>query len=91
MCSEIILLSYSYTYNGVSLHKWVTIAKQSLSELNMSANFEYQPIWSDNMRSCGSQLVKRIITAKITAEKNIEEFNKTLHQRHKGAVLKIVL
>lgn len=77
-------IEQSYTYNGVSLHKWVTIAKQSLSELNMSANFEYQPIWSDSMRSCGSQLVKRIITAKTTAEKNIEEFNRILHQRNKG-------
>lgn len=68
----------------MSLHKWVTIAKQSISELNLSSNFEYQPIWSDNMRSFASQLLKRIITAKITAENNIEEFNKILHQRQKG-------
>ena len=62
----------------------MTIAKQSISELNLSANFEYQPIWSDNMRSFASQLVKRIVTAKITAENNIEQFNKILNLRKKG-------
>ncbi|PZC84454.1 hypothetical protein B5X24_HaOG205028 [Helicoverpa armigera] len=77
-------MEQSYTYNGVSLHKYVTIAKQAISEFNLSANFEYQPIWGDNMRTFASQLVKRIVAAKNTAENNIEEYNKILSIRHKG-------
>ncbi|CAH0701772.1 unnamed protein product [Spodoptera exigua] len=77
-------MEQSYTYNGISLHKWVTIAKQSLSEFNLSANFEYQPIWGENMRSFASHLLQRIVSARTTAENNIEEFNKILNQKNKG-------
>ncbi|CAB3260900.1 unnamed protein product [Arctia plantaginis] len=39
-------LEHSYTYNGIPLHKWATIAKQAISELNLAANYEYEPVWA---------------------------------------------
>lgn len=81
-----LFLIYSYTYNGVSLHKWVTIAKQAISEFNLSANFEYEPIWSDSMRMFASELVKKIISAKQTAENNVQEFNRRLRLRNQGNI-----
>ncbi|XP_026744732.1 sphingomyelin phosphodiesterase 4 isoform X2 [Trichoplusia ni] len=86
-------IEQSYTYNGVSLHKWVTIAKQAISEFNLSANFEYEPIWSDSMRMFASELVKKIISAKQTAENNVQEFNRRLRLRNQGlwSAIKIFL
>lgn len=74
----------SYTYNGVPLHKWVTIAKQAISELNMSANYDYEPIWGDNTRHYASEFVKRIISAKLAAENNVQEFSKRMSLRNQG-------
>lgn len=74
----------SYTYNGVSLQKWVAIAKQAISEFNMPENFEYKPIWNDNMRSFALEFVKKIISAKTIAEKNVEEFSKKIDMSNQG-------
>lgn len=69
------------------LHKWVTIAKQAISELNLSANYEYEPIWGDNTKQFASELVKRIISAKVTSENNIQEFSRKLDLRNQGEIL----
>lgn len=76
--------SCSYTYNGIALYKWVTIAKQALSELNLSANCEYNPIWSENRKTFAMEFVKKIHAAKIVAEKNVEDFDKRLNQQNPG-------
>lgn len=75
---------YSYTYNGIALHKWVAIAKQALSELNLSTNFDYDPIWGVDNKPKSEEFVKKIISAKLTSEKNIELFSKKIHQQHQG-------
>ncbi|CAH2073815.1 unnamed protein product, partial [Iphiclides podalirius] len=77
-------LDQSYTYNGIALYKWVTIAKQALSELNLSANFEYNPIWTENRKTLAMEFVKKIHTAKIAAEKNVEELDKKLNCQNPG-------
>ncbi|XP_072944397.1 sphingomyelin phosphodiesterase 4 [Epargyreus clarus] len=77
-------LDQSYTYNGIALNKWVAIAKQAIAELNMSTSFEYTPVWGENRKSFAIEFVKRIIAAKITAEKNVEEFEKNLNEQHLG-------
>ncbi|KAG6442597.1 hypothetical protein O3G_MSEX002447 [Manduca sexta] len=82
---------HSYTYNGVALHKWVAIAKQAISELNLSANFEYEPVWSDNTRPFIMELIKRIISSKVLAEKNLEELNKKLNTHNEGTWASIKL
>lgn len=76
-------LEQSYTYNGVPLHKWVTIAKQSTSELNLSANYEYEPIWVDN-RYFATELVKKIISAKLASETYVQELTKKIYLRNQG-------
>ncbi|KAM3963113.1 sphingomyelin phosphodiesterase 4 [Aphomia sociella] len=77
-------LEQSYTYNGVALHKWVAIAKQALSELNLTANYEYEPIWSDNKKQFALEFVKRILTAKMISEKNLEELCKRISRQNQG-------
>ncbi|XP_073943929.1 sphingomyelin phosphodiesterase 4 [Choristoneura fumiferana] len=77
-------LDQSYTYNGIALHKWVAIAKQALSELNLSTNFEYEPIWGENNKQKSEEFVKKIISAKLGSEKNIEQLSKKIHQQHQG-------
>ncbi|KAI5637962.1 mitochondrial-associated sphingomyelin phosphodiesterase domain-containing protein [Phthorimaea operculella] len=80
----------SYTYNGVSLHKWVAIAKQAITELNMSTTFEYDPVWSDsNKQQYASEFIKRIHLAKLTAENYVEEYGQRLRQQHKGVLASI--
>ncbi|XP_013182341.1 PREDICTED: sphingomyelin phosphodiesterase 4, partial [Papilio xuthus] len=79
-----ISAEHSYTYNGISLSKWVAIAKQSISELNVTANFEYCPIWSENKKSYMMEFIKKIHTAKLIAEKNVEEFNKRINQHQQA-------
>ncbi|XP_045782849.1 sphingomyelin phosphodiesterase 4 [Maniola jurtina] len=74
----------SYTYNGVALNKWVTIAKQAISELNMTATFDYDPVWSENKREYMLEFVKRICAAKHTAEKNLENYTAKLNQQNQG-------
>ncbi|XP_031768338.2 sphingomyelin phosphodiesterase 4 [Galleria mellonella] len=74
----------SYTYNGVALHKWVAIAKQALSELNLSANYEYDPIWSDNKKQYAMEFVQRILAAKSISEKNFDEICKRISQQNQG-------
>lgn len=68
----------------MSLQKWVAIAKQAISEFNMPENFEYKPIWNDNMRSFALEFVKKIISAKTRAEKNVEEFSKKIDMSNQG-------
>ncbi|XP_026494913.2 sphingomyelin phosphodiesterase 4 [Vanessa tameamea] len=77
-------LDQSYTYNGVALSKWVAIAKQSISELNMAATFEYDPIWSENKNIFMLEFVKRILSAKHTADKNLENYSNKLNQQNQG-------
>lgn len=84
MVIEILFLFFSYTYNGISLSKWVAIAKQSISELNVAANFEYSAIWSENKKPYMMEFVKKIHSAKLIAEKNVEEFNKRINQQQQG-------
>ncbi|XP_013146152.1 PREDICTED: sphingomyelin phosphodiesterase 4 isoform X2 [Papilio polytes] len=79
-----ISTEHSYTYNGISLSKWVAIAKQSISELNVAANFEYSAIWSENKKPYMMEFVKKIHSAKLIAEKNVEEFNKRINQQQQG-------
>lgn len=75
---------YSYVYNGVPLHKWVAVAKQAITEMNLSANFDYQPIWSEEMRRLGTEFVKKILAAKTASEKNIEEMTRKIKSQHQG-------
>ncbi|XP_039747196.1 sphingomyelin phosphodiesterase 4 isoform X2 [Pararge aegeria] len=77
-------LDQSYTYNGVALNKWVSIAKQAISELNMTATFEYDPVWSENKREFIMEFVKRILASKHAADKNIEECTAKLNQQSQG-------
>ncbi|KAJ0180569.1 hypothetical protein K1T71_003973 [Dendrolimus kikuchii] len=77
-------LDQSYIYNGLNLHKWVSIAKQAISELNLSANFEYQPLWSESMRQYALEFVMKVLSAKSSAEKNVEEFSKKLNTQNQG-------
>ncbi|XP_045491643.1 sphingomyelin phosphodiesterase 4 [Colias croceus] len=77
-------LDQSYTYNGISLHKWVSIAKQAISELNMMTTFEYDPIWSENKKPLYIELVKKMISAKQVSEKFMEEYRSRYHQQNNG-------
>ncbi|RVE53067.1 hypothetical protein evm_002365 [Chilo suppressalis] len=74
----------SYIYNGVALHKWVPIAKQSLSEINLSANYEYDPVWSESKKQFALEFLRKIMSSKIQGEKNLEELNKRLNKQHQG-------
>ncbi|XP_053626014.1 sphingomyelin phosphodiesterase 4 [Plodia interpunctella] len=74
----------SYIYNGIPLHKWVAIAKQAVSELNLSANFEYDPIWSDNKKKSAMDFIKRILAAKIASDRNLEDMNRKINENHQG-------
>ncbi|XP_026329326.1 sphingomyelin phosphodiesterase 4 [Hyposmocoma kahamanoa] len=74
----------SYTYNGVPLHKWVAIAKQAITELNMSSTFEYEPIWGENKNYYGIEFLKKILEAKTSAENIVEEYSKKLSPKQKG-------
>ncbi|XP_075969641.1 sphingomyelin phosphodiesterase 4 [Anticarsia gemmatalis] len=78
------VMEQSYTYNGVPLHKWVTIAKQAISELNLSANYEYEAMWGENTRHVAAALVKRIVSAKMTTENSIQEFSRRINLRNQG-------
>lgn len=84
-----LLNTYSYTYNGVALHKWVAIAKQTLSEFNLSANFEYEPIWCESRKHFALEFVKKIYAAKLAADKNFEDLNKKMSNQHQGLCLLI--
>ncbi|KAL4710747.1 hypothetical protein ACJJTC_004392 [Scirpophaga incertulas] len=77
-------LDHSYTYNGVALHKWVAVAKQALSELNLSPNYEYDPIWSENKKGFSIEFVKKIMTAHLVADKNLDDLTKKMQSQHKG-------
>ncbi|CAB3224615.1 unnamed protein product [Arctia plantaginis] len=77
-------LEHSYTYNGIPLHKWATIAKQAISELNLAANYEYEPVWGDNTRYFASELMKKIISAKAQSENFVEEFSRNIYLRNQG-------
>lgn len=82
-----MLYVHSYAYNGYSLHKWSTIAKQALSEFNLSAtniNFEYQPLWSESTRQFAVEFVQKIQNAVATANKNSDEFIQQLNAKNKG-------
>ncbi|KAL0842129.1 hypothetical protein ABMA28_014307 [Loxostege sticticalis] len=74
----------SYTYNGVALNKWVAIAKQAISEFNHTANFEYEPIWSENKKPFSMDFLKKIYSAKLAAEKNFEDVTARLNKQHEG-------
>ncbi|CAH0720892.1 unnamed protein product, partial [Brenthis ino] len=77
-------LEQSYTYNGIVIHKWVAIAKQAISELNMTTTFEYDPIWSENKRNFTLEFVKRILSAKNTADRNLEVYTVKLNLQNTG-------
>ncbi|XP_063359405.1 sphingomyelin phosphodiesterase 4 [Cydia amplana] len=77
-------LDSSFSYNGMALHKWVAIARQAISELNMSPNFEYEPIWSENKKQNSLDFVKKIVAAKLASEKHLQELEKRMNQQHKG-------
>ncbi|XP_052746586.1 sphingomyelin phosphodiesterase 4 [Bicyclus anynana] len=77
-------LNQSFTYNGVALKKWVSIAKQAFSVFNMSVTYDYDPIWSDNKREFMLEFVKRIHASKRTADKNIEDLTAKLNQESQG-------
>lgn len=68
----------------MALHKWVAVAKQAITELNLSSNFEYEPIWSGNMRSSSLEFIKKIIHAKAIAEKQAEDFYRKLYTQNQG-------
>ncbi|XP_013195919.2 sphingomyelin phosphodiesterase 4 [Amyelois transitella] len=74
----------SYTYNGIPLHKWVAIAKQAVSELNLSTNFEYDPIWGENKKPFAMDFIKKILAAKIISERNLEDISRKMNQKHQG-------
>jgi hypothetical protein len=74
----------SYMYNGVALQKWVAIAKQAISELNLSANYEYDPVWSESKKHFAIEFVKKIVSTNLQAVKNLEEMNKKLNKQHEG-------
>ncbi|XP_061383261.1 sphingomyelin phosphodiesterase 4 [Danaus plexippus] len=74
----------SYSYNGVALHKWVAIAKQAISELNVPTTFEYEPIWSENRKPEMLEFVKRILSSKHIADKNLENYIEKLNENNKG-------
>ncbi|XP_028173889.1 sphingomyelin phosphodiesterase 4 [Ostrinia furnacalis] len=74
----------SYTYNGIALHKWVAIAKQAISEFNLSANYEYEPIWSENKKQLSLDFLKKIYTAKLAAEKNLEDVSRRINEQQEG-------
>ncbi|XP_059054264.1 sphingomyelin phosphodiesterase 4 isoform X2 [Achroia grisella] len=77
-------MEQSYTYNGVPLHKWVAVAKQALSEFNLSANYEYDPIWTDNKKQYAIEFVQRISASKVISEKNFDEICKRMGQQNRG-------
>ncbi|XP_023947971.2 sphingomyelin phosphodiesterase 4 [Bicyclus anynana] len=77
-------LDQSYTYNGIALNKWVSIAKQAFSELNMTATCDYDPVWSENKREFMLEFVKQIYASKHTADKNIENLTAKLNQQSQG-------
>ncbi|CAG4989537.1 unnamed protein product [Parnassius apollo] len=79
-----ISFDQSYTYNGIALNKWVTIAKQALSELNLTTDFEYTPIWSENRKHYALEFVRKIISLKTVAEKNVEEYKSKLSNQNQG-------
>ncbi|XP_068629663.1 sphingomyelin phosphodiesterase 4 isoform X2 [Battus philenor] len=74
----------SYTYNGIALSKWVAIAKQAISELNVSTSFEYCPIWTESRKCFAMEFVKKIHFAKTASETNVEEFKKKLNQQYQS-------
>ncbi|KAI8434922.1 hypothetical protein MSG28_003395 [Choristoneura fumiferana] len=54
------------------------------TKLNLSTNFEYEPIWGENNKQKSEEFVKKIISAKLGSEKNIEQLSKKIHQQHQG-------
>lgn len=50
---------HTFLYNGVPLNKWMAIAKQAISELNLSPNFEYEPIWCDAVQLLATEFIKK--------------------------------
>lgn len=62
----------------------MAIAKQAISEFNHTANFEYEPIWSENKKSFSMDFLKKIYSAKLAAEKNFEEVTARLNKQHEG-------
>ncbi|VVC87375.1 unnamed protein product [Leptidea sinapis] len=74
----------SFSYNGICMLKWVSIAKQAISELNMMTTFEYDPIWTENKSQLYVGFVQKILSAKLHSEKLLEEYRKKLHQGNQG-------
>lgn len=68
----------------MSTNKWVAVAKQSLSELNLAADFEYTPIWTESRRQFMSEFVQKILSAQTAAENNIQEHIVRLSQQNEG-------
>lgn len=62
----------------------MAIAKQALSELNMSANYEYEPIWTENKKQYTLEFLKKILASKVMAEKQLEEFTKRNRRDQQG-------
>lgn len=79
----------SYMYNGLNLYKWVPIAKQAITEFNLSANSEYQPLWSENMKQFIKEFMVKILLVKENAEKNTKEFEKYILSKNKGVLASI--
>ncbi|CAG9783779.1 unnamed protein product [Diatraea saccharalis] len=77
-------IEHSYTYNGVTLHKWVAVAKQALSELNLSSNYEYDPVWSESKKQFALEFLRKIISSRVQGEKILEELKKKLNKQHLG-------
>ncbi|CAK1550404.1 unnamed protein product [Leptosia nina] len=77
-------LDQGYTYNGVSLHKWVSIAKQAISEFNAMATFEYDPIWTDGRKRPYIEFVKKIISAKTLSEKLVDDYRNKINSENRG-------
>ncbi|CAH4029637.1 sphingomyelin phosphodiesterase 4 [Pieris brassicae] len=77
-------VDHSYMYNGISLHKWVSVAKQAISEFDTTSTLEYNPIWTEDKKPLYVQFVKKVISAKAQSEKLVEEYRSKFKQNNQG-------
>lgn len=83
----LILLTFSDYNNEMHTNKWVPVAKQAITELNMSTNFQYEPIWSEGRKHHAMEFLQKIAAAKNVAEANVEEWNRRIHEQNQGTSL----
>lgn len=72
-------------------NRYGTIAKQALSEMNLSPNFYYEPLWSENMKSDLMEFLKLIMSAKNESERIVEECNKKINEKRQGIIITVLL